>query len=56
MNGMRRNKLRREQAKRFTPDGLPRDPNAWTVEDFRDLYHAIEAAKAKIAARHRRKP
>ncbi len=52
MNGMKAKAERMKHAKRLTAEGLPRDANAWTPEDWRDLYLALEVAKAKIAKRH----
>lgn len=54
MNGMKRKAQERERARRYTPEGLPRDPLLWTVEDWRDLHNAIEEVKRKVAARHRK--
>ncbi len=31
----------------------PRDPNAWTREDWALLWKSIQAVSRKIAARHR---
>ncbi len=58
MNGMKKKAERRERAKHYTEEGLPRDANAWTVQDWLDLYRGMEAIKKKIAARHKaeRKP
>lgn len=53
MNGMKRKKLRREHAVRFTEDGLPRDAKDWAVADWCNLHRAMEAVKAKIRARHK---
>ena len=50
---MREKKQRRDRARRFTADGLPRDGREWSVEDWRDLWHGMEEVKRKIAARHR---
>lgn len=52
MNGMKGKKERREQAKRFTEDGLPRNPNDWTEDDWRALHVAMEAAKREIRGSH----
>lgn len=49
---MQAKKLKRDRARRFTESGLPRDPNEWTEDDWRDLNRAIEEIKAKVAARH----
>ena len=51
---MQRKRERREQAKQYTPDGLPRDAKDWTEQDWRDLYEATETAKRRIAARHQK--
>jgi hypothetical protein len=53
MNGMKEKAARRENQKRMTVEGLPRDANDWTEEDWADLHHAIEHIKEKVAARHR---
>lgn len=54
MNGMQRKKAKKEHAKRWTEDGLPRDDKDWTEEDWKDLHEGIEAIKRKIAERHQR--
>ena len=51
-NGMKAKAERRKKAKRLTPDGLPRDANDWTEDDWRDLHVALERVKASVAARH----
>lgn len=51
---MKKKAARREHARRFTADGLPRDAREWTVDDWRDLYEAMEAARRRIAERHKR--
>lgn len=38
---------------RLDADGVPIDPNDWTVEDWRTLWEGIRAIKATIAARHK---
>lgn len=53
-NGMKLKAARRKLAKHRTEDGLPRDPNAWVKDDWRDLHNAMEAAKRAIAKRHRK--
>jgi hypothetical protein len=52
MNGMHEKKLRKEKAKRFTQDGLPRDAKEWTVQDWSDLFHAMESVIRKVGKRH----
>jgi hypothetical protein len=52
MNGMAAKKLRRDQSKRFTSDGLPRDVKDWTEDDWRDLHECIERIKQRVAQRH----
>lgn len=32
---------------------VPRDPKEWTTEDWLDLHEAMQAARARIGARHR---
>lgn len=54
MNGMTRKKLRREHAKKYDAEGLPRDARDWTFEDWRDLHRAMEQVKRKVAARRKR--
>lgn len=54
MNGMAAKKQRRDKAKRFTDDGVPRDPCEWTYEDWNDLFFAVAAAVKKIHKRHRK--
>lgn len=56
MNGMKRKAERKRQAKQFTPDGLPRNANDYSVDDWRTIHTHLEAIKREIAARHRRKP
>lgn len=53
MNGMTRKRLRREHARRYTEDGVPRDAREWRPEDWASLHHAMEAARQEIAARHK---
>lgn len=53
MNGMARKKQRRDKAKRFTEDGLPRDAKDWVESDWRDLWECLETVKRRIAERHR---
>ena len=52
MNVMKRKQLRIWHAKRWTESGLPRDPNEWTEQDWRDLNEAMETVKTKVKARH----
>ncbi len=53
MNGMKAKKLRIAHDKRFTQDGLPRDKNDWTEDDWRDLHEALESVKRKVKERHK---
>ena len=46
---------RRALAKKYTEDGLPRDSNEWTEEDWRDLHNALETIKKKVGQRHDRR-
>lgn len=55
MTGMQRKKQKRDRAKRFTEDGLPRDAKDWTEADWRTLYEALEKINRDIAARHKEK-
>ncbi len=43
----------RERKVRLDRDGVPIDPNDWTVEDWRTLHEGIKLIKAIIAERHR---
>lgn len=52
MNGMAAKKQRLAHAKRFTEDGVPRDPGEWTERDWDSLYRAFEQAKKEIRGRH----
>lgn len=52
MNGMKAKAARKRLAAKFDRDGVPKDVNDWTEDDWRDLYFAITEAKAKIATRH----
>lgn len=52
MNGMKEKSDRRKKSIRYTEDGLPRDVNDWTVEDWIDLHKGMEAIKRKIRQRH----
>ncbi len=54
-NGMKAKKQRREQAKRLTPEGLPRDGKDWLEADWKSLYMALEQATREIAERHKPK-
>lgn len=49
---MRDKARRRAHAKRFTEDGLPRDANEWTEEDWRTLYEALETVTRKVRDNH----
>ena len=40
-----------ERVKQYR-DGIPVNPNDWTVEDWKDLYLSLEFAKARIRKRH----
>jgi hypothetical protein len=51
-NGMSRKARERRHKIKWTEDGLPRDAQDWTIEDWADLYYGLEAIKRKIAARH----
>ena len=42
----------RAKACRTNREGLPVDAKDWTEADWQDFHEAIEAVKAKIAARH----
>ncbi len=55
MNGMKAKAARLKERQRFTDEGLPRNPNDWLEEDWRDLHEAIEEIKAKIKRRHEAK-
>lgn len=55
MNGMKAKKVRRAQQQKFTENGLPRDAKDWTVEDWSDLHHGMQAIFQKISARHKPK-
>jgi hypothetical protein len=55
MNGMKAKKLRKQHAIRFDENGLPRDANEWTYEDWRDLHNALETIKANVSKRHEAK-
>lgn len=50
--GMHEKRLRREYAKMFTEDGLPRDAKDWLPADWQDLYEALETIKRKVKQRH----
>jgi hypothetical protein len=52
MNGMQAKKIKRAHSARFTADGLPRDANAWTYDDWRDLWHAMQTVIVKVSKRH----
>jgi nucleotidyltransferase/DNA polymerase involved in DNA repair len=45
----------KRQLRKFSEDGLPRDANDWTVDDWRDLWRAYRQAVRRIAKRHREK-
>lgn len=52
MNGMKKKKLMADYKKKFTEDGVPVDACDWTVDDWRDLFYAMEFTKKRIAKRH----
>jgi len=54
MNGMARKKARKAHEAKYS-DGVPRDPRDWTVEDWNDLYKAMEWLKRRVAKRHAEK-
>lgn len=54
MNGMKKKSQRRKRSARFTEDGIPRDPNEWSAEDWASLHRAVEQAKKEISERHRK--
>ena len=37
---------------RLDENGLPRDPNAWTAADWRDLHTALETVRRLVGDRH----
>lgn len=41
-----------KQKVRLDPDGVPIDPNEWTIDDWRALWLGIRAIKATIAKNH----
>ncbi len=43
----------RNPKRRYSPAGVPIDPNAWTGADWQDLHEGITAIQLKIAGRHR---
>lgn len=55
MNGMKRKARERKRRQQYTPDGLPRDPNAWTPADWCDLWRAMETVRRKVSQRHKDK-
>ena len=54
MNGMQAKKARKDQAKKYTEDGLPRDGKDWTEADWKDLHEGMEEVKRKIRERHQK--
>ena len=44
---------RRRWAAQWTENGLPRDTSAWTIQDWADLWNAMQHAAKSIAERHR---
>ena len=53
MNGMKAKAARLKNAKRFTPEGLPRDAKDWLVADWIDLHRAMKWVERRIRERHR---
>ena len=49
---MKAKKLRRQHAVRFDENGLPRDANEWTEQDWRDLHEAMQRVIEKVGGRH----
>jgi hypothetical protein len=52
MNGMKAKAERRRHANQFTEDGIPRDANDWTEDDWRDLFMAMKWVQKRIRRRH----
>lgn len=46
------NQRDKRHRRRYSPEGLPLDTAEWTVDDWRILYEAYQAAITKIAANH----
>ena len=55
MNGMKRKADRLAKARRYTKDGMPRDANEWTVQDWADLWRAMRRVVRTVAKRHKGK-
>lgn len=55
MNGMKRKADRLAKARRYTKDGLPRDANEWTVQDWADLWRAMRRVISSVGKRHKGK-
>lgn len=53
MNGMKRKADRKRHAARYTSEGLPRDPNEWTVQDWASLWRAMKRVVRTVAKRHK---
>lgn len=43
---------KRAAAGRYDENGLPRDANAWTADDWRDLHTALETVRRLVGDRH----
>lgn len=49
---MREKKQRKQYAAQWTAEGLPRDPNAWTYDDWASLWRAYQQIVREVAGRH----
>lgn len=52
---MRDKAERKQHARQYDENGLPRDARDWTRQDWQDLHEAVEDVKRKIASRHQSK-
>lgn len=50
---MARKRLRREQARRYTEDGVPRDAREWTEADWATLHRHMTETRREIAERYK---
>ncbi len=53
MNGMRDKKRRKQYAAQWTAEGLPRDPNAWTVEDWAAMWRFYQKMVSEVSEAHK---
>lgn len=49
---MKAKAARRRYAARYDENGVPRDVNDWTIQDWKDLHEAMQTVIRKVGERH----